>query len=331
MGAKKLSGAQKAAVVMLSLGDEIAAEILKSLSDVEVRRMVSALQQVGRVDKKIADQIVAEFTDSVDTEQQRYVRGGPQATANILKVAFKGQSPEDLSAKYNVSTPVRFEVLDQVPNKALLNFLKKEHPQTVSLILAHLEPERSAELLRGFSDAHRSEVLLRIAKLESVDPEVLDELHQTLKDEFADVKNSHQFAIGGAQSVADMLAKLDRKSADVMLQQIEERDPDLADAIKGLMFRFNDLLRLSDRDIQKLLAKIPKHLLAIGLKNGVDQVRLAFGRNMSERAREHLDDEISSMPPTRVSDIEAAQQEILKIALDLEEQGVISLAAEQMV
>jgi len=204
--------------------------------------------------------------------------------------------------------------------------LLNEHPQTVSVILAHLEPEKKGEVLKRLPEALQSEVVLRMANLEHVAPELIQDIDQVLKKELASMSTVEQAALGGVQPVAEMLNVMDKNTETSIMSRLEEKEPLLAEEIRKLMFVFDDIVKIDDRGIQTLLKEIPNDKLLLALKTAGEEIKTKVFKNLSARAAEMLKEDLTNLPPAKLSDVEGAQQEIVNAARRLEGEGKIMIA-----
>ena len=218
------------------------------------------------------------------------------------------------------------ESLEMVDAKSLSTFLVNEHPQTVAVILAHLDPEKKGEVLRRLPESLQAEVVLRMANLENVDPELIAEIDKVLKNQLSSSHTIEQASLGGVQPVAEMLNVMDKNSEQSIMSRLEEKDPLLAEEIRKLMFVFEDIAKIDDRGIQVLLKEVPNDRLLLSLKTANDEIRNKIFKNISTRAAEMLREDLSNMGPARLSDVETAQQEIVNVARRLEAEGKIIIA-----
>jgi flagellar motor switch protein FliG len=201
-----------------------------------------------------------------------------------------------------------------------------EHPQTVAVILAHLEPEKKGEVLKRLPDALQAEVVLRMANLDNVAPELISGIDAVLKRELASMGTVEQAALGGVQPVAEMLNVMDKNTETTIMSRLEEKDPLLAEEIRKLMFVFEDLVKIDDKGIQTLLKEVPNDKLLLALKTANEDIRTKVFKNISQRAADMLKEDLANMGPSRLSDVETAQQEIVNVARRLEAEGKILIA-----
>jgi flagellar motor switch protein FliG len=218
------------------------------------------------------------------------------------------------------------ESLELVDAKSLSNFLLNEHPQTIAVILAHLEPEKKGEVLKRLPESLQAEVVLRLSNLDHVAPELIAEVDRVLKQELSTLGTVEQASLGGVQPVAEMLNVMDKNTETAIMSRIEEKDPILAEEIRKLMFVFEDITKIDDKGIQTLLKEVPNDKLLLALKTANEEIRAKIFKNISQRAAKLLQDDLGNMGPARLSDVEAAQVEIVNAARRLEQEGKILIA-----
>ena len=324
MGIHNYSGSQKAAILLLSFGEEISSEIFKNLNEFEIKRIGTAMSRLGRLEENIVDDIIQEFYEILQQNKQ-FFYGGSDYTKKIIGSAFKGGEAEDLIDQLSLSS-ANLDSLELIDPRTLAGFIRNEHPQTIALILAHLDPTKMGETLKLLPEALHTEILLRIANLDAVAPELIDEIEDVLRQEVQSMGSISTDKIGGVEAIADMLNLIDKSTEEEMLDNLEERDPDLAEEIRQLMFVFDDLVKLDDRSVQELIKNVPNDKWKIALKTSSESVRELIFRNMSKRAADMLTEDMEAMSAVKLSDVEAVQFEILQITRKLEEEGKVIIA-----
>jgi flagellar motor switch protein FliG len=315
-----------AAILLLSLGEEAAAEVLKHLGAKDVQRIGAAMAEVGQITVSQVSGTLTTFLSEVQTHASigvgtdDYIRntltqalGADKASGLIDRILF-GRSSKGL------------EMLKWMDAREIADNLRNEHPQTIAVVLAYLDPHQSAEILSRLSEAIRPEVLARIATLDGVQPNALNRLDEIIERQFSGKDSTRTADIGGAKTAADILNKMAPAQEGLVLTQLRKTDETLAGAIEDLIFTFDDLTRIEDRDIQQLLREVSNDLLIPALKAADESVRESFFKNMSQRAAEMLRDDLESRGPIRIVEAEAAQKEIVNLARRLSEEGTISLA-----
>lgn len=324
----KLTGPEKAAVLLMALGEDTAAEIISQMDEKEIQTLGHHMTYLGNVDSETMDKVSKEFYDNLISGKQGLTVAGKDFIKNAL---LKGMDPLKVAEILeNVSAPGEetgggLETLRLLDPKTIVVFLKNEHPQTAAIILAHLDPTHAANVLKIMPDKIRGEIVFRLATLERVVPGVVKDLDEALQVEFSNTGAVEGSKIGGVHTVAEMLNQLDHATESSILTDIEENHPDLAEGIRNLMFVFQDLVKLDDRALQQILKEISQQELLLALKTGSEQLKEKIFKNMSKRAATMLEEDLEALPPQRLSDVEKAQQNIIKIVKKLEEEGKISI------
>lgn len=323
---KELNGRQKTAILLMTVDVEIASSIFKHFDAREVEMISVEIANLRGVPDRIVQQTVEEFFQMM-TAQGYIMEGGIEYATTILQRTFGLEKAREIIEKIRMLTAVRgFDILKKADPQQLASFLSKEHPQTVSLILSHLPPDQSAEILNEFADDLRSDVLVRIATLGKVSPQVVTEIEQVVDQIGESVLAQNLAKTGGAHLVAGILNKTTTAVAKMLLESIEEKDPNLGMEIKRLMFLFEDIVLIDDKGIQRLLRDIDKRDLALSLKVSDEKIRTKIFKNMSERASAVIKEELEFMPPVKLKDVEAAQMRIVEVVKRLEEREEIVIA-----
>ncbi len=324
MGARKFSSAEKAAVVLLALGEEVGGQIMSEMAPPEVKRVAEALSRLGRVDQETVDEVLEEFNGQLESPQ-RFVVGNSGTARKLLENALaRGGIGINLDHTLDMATPALRETLAGIEVKTLSTYLKQELPQTVAIVLAHMDAKRASELLKLVPDALRTELILRLAKLGPVESDVLFDLEEALRKESQRAGRA-RLAIGGPNKVAALLNALGKDQSDQLLEKIEESQPDLADEVRREMFTFADLVKLDDRGMQELLKAVPAESLRLALRKAPQAVETRIFANLSSRARGILQDDLQTMPKVKVSDVEAAQRQIAELAQKLADDGRLEI------
>jgi len=311
---------------MLSLDVESATRVLRQLSQDEIENLTIEISNVKGVPSTLIDKVVEEFYTMI-TAQEYVVQGGLDYAQRLLENSVGFNKATDILEKVKAITHVKgFGILKKADGSQLASFLQKEHPQTIALILSNLSADQTAQVLTEFPDELRNNVAHRMATLGKVSPALLSEVEDVV-EEIAKTEISQSMSLmGGAKSVAGVLNKCNNATAKLILEHIEQQDPQLAGEIKRLMFLFEDLLFVDDRGIQRILREVDKKELALSLKVVDDKLKQKVFQNMSERAQELLKEELQYMGPVRLKEVEAAQTRIVEIVKQLEDQGEIVVA-----
>jgi flagellar motor switch protein FliG len=326
MDLRGFTGPEKSAIFLLTLGEDVASLILKYLNDQEIQRLSNYMSHMREVDAETGDQILEEFYEMAGGVRGM-IAGGKEYVKTLL---LRALDPE--KAKWiidNLSVPILetgLEALRWLDPKTIARFLQSEHPQTIAVIVAHLDPPQAGAVLGALPSALRGEIVLRIAKLERIPPGVIQELDTILQNELKATGALETGKVGGIQAVAEILNNVDQASEREIMGQIEEANASLAEDIRQLMFVFEDLVTIDDRGMQLILKEIAKEDLTLAMKTVSEGLREKIFRNMSQRAAEMLREEIEMMGPARISDVERAQQRITQVAKRLEAEGKLMLS-----
>lgn len=323
---ENLTGAEKAAIFMLTIGEDFAAQVFKRLEPEEIKLVGRQMAKVDKVDKDDLNNLLQEF--KADTGDQDIFLSGNEMLEGALKRALTSDKASEILEEIRSDWKLTlFQKARKLEPKVLVNFLRNEHPQTVALVLSVLDPVQSAQILSELSEETQVEVVMRMAELDKVSPEILVDIDRVMQDELLSVEGMEGQRLGGVAAVAEILNNADRALEAAVLEGIEEQRESLADEIRRLMFVFEDLLNVDDRGIQSILKEVSTDDLKIALKLASDELKDKVFACMSSRAVEMLKEDMEIMGPTRVKDVEAAQQSIIKIAKRLEQEGKIQLMA----
>jgi flagellar motor switch protein FliG len=322
----QLSGRQKAAIFLVSLGSEVSSEIFKHLREDEIEQLTFEIARLDRIEPEDRDRVLQEFQEMM-MAQEFIQNGGIDYARDVLERALGTQKAIDIVNRLTSSLQVRpFDFIRRTDPSHLLNFIQGEHPQTIALILAYLDPQKAAQILSGLSHQIQADVAKRIAQMDRTSPDVLREVERVLERKLSTLASEDFTSAGGIDSIVEVLNNVDRGTEKIIIEALEEEDPDLAEEIKKRMFVFEDIVLLDDRSIQKVLREVDTQDLAKALK-GVDaEVQEKIYRNMSKRASSLLREDMDFMGPIRLRDVEESQQKIVNIIRKLEESGDIIVA-----
>lgn len=320
---ENLSGKQKAAVLLMSLDVDIASKVFKELDMKEVEQIAVEITNLKDVSPNVVEDVIEEFYELM-TAQNYMVEGGIEFAQMLLEKSYGIERAKEIIEKIRVLTTVRgFNILKKSDPSQLASFLGKEHPQIIALILSHLPPDLTAEVLNEFNDTLRSETVIRIATLGKVSPAMVTQIEQVV-DSLAESSLSQNLAsAGGAQLVANILNKSNNAAAKSIIEAIEDKDMGLATEIKRLMFLFEDIVLIDDKGIQRILREVDKRDLALSLKVSDEKIRQKVFKNMSERAAAVVREELEFMGPVKLKEVEGAQMRIVDAIKRLEEQEEI--------
>jgi len=319
----QISGLRKSAIVLLSLGQEIAPGVVSRLDRRQIEEVSRELAGLEGVSPGEQDSVLDEFYNLAMAH--RYMEQGGLAYAQTL--LEKSLSSEDAADIINQVTQTiqqtPFQFLQKAEAENVLTFIQDEHPQTIALILAHLGSQKSAEILMGLTQQKQTEVIKRIASMDQTNPEVISEVEKGLESRLSDIVSQTFDKAGGVDSAASILNLADRSTEKGILENLETDDPDLVEQIRRLMFVFEDIMLINDKGIQSVLKEVDNDELALALKTASDDLKEKIFGNMSERASQLIKEDMEYMGPVRLSDVEAAQQKIVDIVRRLEDAGEI--------
>jgi flagellar motor switch protein FliG len=322
----KLTGPQKTAILILALGDDFASEIFQKLDRREITTVSRAMAKLDTVTKEQAEEVLKEFNQSMAIGKQM-LYGGQDQVRKMLSSNLDSDTARYILDELNFDAgPAPFQELAKVSPKILGQILRNEHPQTLALILGHLPPTSAADLLQYFGPGMRTEVIMRLSKLETVAEEMLIEVDRVLQSQLIAIGGREGRKVGGVNSVAEILNAIDRATEEEIMADIEEENTQLAEEIKQLMFVFEDILKIDDRGIRELLKEVSNEDLTLALKTAPEELRQKFFKNLSERAGNMIREDLEIMGPVKLSDVETAQQEIVKNVRRLEAEGRIVIA-----
>jgi flagellar motor switch protein FliG len=324
-----LSGQEKAAILLSALGPSTTKLIFKHMKDNDVKRMINTMSSLTKSPIWMVKKVLEEFYSAIN-EDAELLFSENKGRDFILGTLGEDRAKQLLGQIVDVGNANTLESLELVDTRTLANFLINEHPQTIALICAHLPVEKKVDVLRKLPEGLQAEVVLRVANLDFVSPELIAQLDDVLKTELSTLGSIDTQQLGGIEPIADMLNLMDKNSEKNIMARVEEKDPELAEEIRKLMFVFEDIIFVDDRGIQELLKIVDNQKLVIALKTAPDDVKTKLFNNMSNRAANLLKEDLEAMGPTKISDVEKAQQEIVQQLKDLEAKGkaIISRGGE---
>ncbi|MGI6175464.1 MAG: flagellar motor switch protein FliG [Christensenellales bacterium] len=328
-GTAELTSKEKAAVLMISLGKDHAAKLYRYLTDDEVEQLTLAITGMRRVDSEARDHVVNEFYE-VCMAQKFISEGGIDYARDILDKAFGSERADELIARLSSALRVRpFDFVRRADSSQILNFLQNEHPQTIALILSYLDPELAATVLSSLPLEKQTSVIARVANMGAISHEYVKEAERVLENKFSSMILGNQTLVGGIDSLVEILNMVDRGTERQVLESLEQTDAELTEEIRNRMFVFEDITKLSNTAVQRVLREIDNRDLAIALKGATAEVSRVVFENISKRLEEMLKEEIEFMGPVRVRDVEEAQQRIVNVIRKLEDAGEIIISRKQ--
>jgi flagellar motor switch protein FliG len=321
-----MSGKQKAAILLVSLGPELSAQVFKHLREEEIEDLTLEIAGLRKIQPDVRDSVLEEFHDLL-MAREYLEHGGIDYARELLEKALGPSKAEDIINRLTASLQVRpFDFARKTDPGQLLNFIQNEHPQTIALILAYLHPEQAGLILSSLAPELQVDVAKRLAKLDRTTPEVLYEIESTLEKRLSAFAVDDYTSAGGIDAAVDILNMVDRTTEKTIIDSLEEEEPELAEEIRKRMFVFEDIITLDDRSIQKVLREVDSKDLAMALKTASEEVASRIYKNMSKRASEMLKEDMDYMGPVRLRDIEETQQKIVAVIRRLEDTGEIVIA-----
>ncbi len=319
-----MSGIRKAAILMVQLGRDTSAAIMRNLREAEVEALTAEIARLESVDVDTLDDVLEEF-QQLAKARQYYVQGGVSFAEEVLIATMGPDKARELIERLTASmVEMPFEFLHQVDPKLILSYLQDEHPQTITLVLAHMQAEQAAIILSGLLPDIQAEVAHRLAIMDRTAPEIVRQVESHLERRLSNLVQASDYSqVGGLQPLVNIINQSDRTTERLILEGLEKRDLELAEQVRAHMFMFEDIVGLDDRAVQVVLRKVDSKDLAVALKGVREDVREKITRNMSERAALALADEISILGPVRLKQVEEAQAVVIRQIRTLEEAGEI--------
>ncbi|MCL6471321.1 MAG: flagellar motor switch protein FliG [Firmicutes bacterium] len=326
-GLRQISDRQKAAVLLLSLGAELSAQVLKKLNESEVELLVAEIAHVEKLPQHVTDSVLREFHDLYEA-QEFITQGGIEYATDILERALGKHKAREIMERLTATLELApFHFLRNSDPSEIASFIEDEHPQTIALVLTHLRPEQSSVILKQLDPELRAEVVKRVALMDRTTPDIIAEVENILESKISSLARSQEYSTsGGIDATVKILNQVDRGTEQAILEILEDENPDLADEIRRKLFTFEDIINLEDRAVQRVLREIDSKKLALALKTANDDLKEKIFANMSQRAGEMLREDMEFLGPVRLKDVEEAQQEIVNAVRRLEEDGEIIIA-----
>lgn len=331
-----LTGAQKAAILMVILGEESSGALLRELDEEEVQRIGREIAGISAITSEMAEEVLTEFYQMM-VAQDYILKGGLSYARKVLESAFGADRAKRLLDRLSVSLSTdtaHFDALQRADPQQLASFIHNEHPQTIALVLSHVGGTQAARLLRSLSAEVRAEVCIRMANLDQISPEVIKRISMIVGQKLKSVGDLNRQDYGGVRAVAEVFNRLEQSESNEILEHIEASSPALGETIRQLMFVFDDLLKVDSGGMRELLARVDRKVLTIALKGTSEKLKNHFLQVMSQRGAEMLREDMEALGPVKMREVEAAQQQIVAAVRLLESEGVINLkdsGAEQYV
>ncbi|MDA0711206.1 MAG: flagellar motor switch protein FliG [bacterium] len=314
----------KVAILMIALGQETTAEVMKYLSDFEVEQIAQSISELDIVTTEQEDEVLEEFEQLLLAG--KYVsQGGIDFARGALEKALGPRKAQAMLDRVNSTTSSGFYMLRNVDPNQIIPFISKEHPQTIALILSQLDPTQSAGVINGLSEEMQSDVAYRIARMDNISPQILRELEESLAHDLQAILSGQITEIGGPKAVAEILNRTGRSTEKAVLERLDAQDPELAEEVRNQMFVFDDIANLTDREIQMILREVDTKDLAVALKGGSAELQERIFGNVSERVGTMIKEEIQFSGPVRMSDVEEVQLRIVQTVRQLEEAGQVTV------
>ncbi|MFC4557114.1 flagellar motor switch protein FliG [Virgibacillus kekensis] len=321
-----LTGKQKAAILLISLGPDVSAQVYKHLSEEEIEKLSLEISSVKKVESNMKEDVLEQF-HQIALAQDYISQGGIGYAKTVLEKAFGQQEASNIIDRLTSSLQVRpFDFARKADAQQVLNFIQNEHPQTIALVLSYLDPEQSGQILSALPQEMQAEIAKRIATMDSTSPEIISQVEQVLERKLSSSLTEDYTQTGGIQAVVEVLNGVDRSTERTILDALEIQDPELAEEIKKRMFVFEDIVVLDNRSIQRVIREVENEDLRLSLKVASDEVKDIVFKNMSQRMAETFKEEMEYMGPVRLRDVEEAQTRIVGAIRRLEEIGEIVIA-----
>jgi len=321
-----MNGTDKAAILLLYLGPEATSKIFEHMEDVEIKRISQSMARLGHVQRNTIQAVVNEYMDITDPETGIFSQG-EEFVRKILEKALGPAKAEILLKELSVANYGDMtDMLSNMDSKTIANFLSQEHPQTIAVILAKLKAKHTSEIIGYLPQELQAEVVMRIADVDQVSPEIIADIEDVMRRELSAAGAVQRFKVGGVEKVVDMFNHFDRSREKQILDKLDVMKPPLAEVIRKHLFTFEDFIHLDDRGVQAIMREVSNDTLTLALKAATDELKEKIFRNISSRAGEMIKEDLEVMGPVRLSDVERAQSEIIKIVRRLEEEGQLVIA-----
>jgi len=323
---KGLKGREKAAVLLVSLGPEVASKIYKNLDESTIEMLTMEIAGLRKIQSSQREEVLREAQELL-LAKEYMTQGGVDYAKKLLEASLGPERAQEILRRITARLQVRrFDFIRQTDPQQILAFVQNEHPQTIALIISYMEPKQAAQVMGGLPPNLQAEVAKRIASMERVTPEVLREVERVLERKVSTVLSQDFTIAGGLDALVAIINNADRATERNIMEKLEEEDPELAEEVKKRLFVFEDILGLDDRSLQRVLRDVDMKDVALALKGASEALREKFFKNLSKRAVEMLKEDMEYMGPVRVRDVEEAQQKIVNVIRALEEAGEIVIA-----
>ncbi|WP_077621966.1 flagellar motor switch protein FliG [Sediminibacillus massiliensis] len=323
---EKLSGRQRAALLLISMGPEVSAQVYKHLTEEEIEKLTLEISSVKKVDASQKEEVIEQF-HQLALAQDYISQGGINYAKTVLEKALGEKEATNIINRLTTSLQVKpFDFARKADPSQVLNFIQNEHPQTIALVLSYLEAEQASQILSELPQEMQADIAKRIAVMDSTSPEIIYEIEQVLERKLSTTVTQDYTQTGGIQAVVEVLNGVDRSTERTILDSLEIQDPELAEEIKKRMFVFEDIVTLDNRAIQRVIREVDNDDLKLSLKVASEEVKEVVFNNMSTRMAETFKEEMEFMGPVRLRDVEESQTKIVSVIRRLEELGEIVIA-----
>jgi len=321
-----MNGAEKAAILLLYLGPDATSKVFSHMEDSDIKKISLSMSNLGHVPREQIAEVVTEFTDITNPESGFFSQG-EDFVRKILEQALGPVRAEMLLSEIrNTGVGDMQDLLESMDARTVANFFSQEHPQTIAVVLAKLRPKQTSEIISLLPPDLQAEVIIRIAEVDQVSPEILKEIDEVIRVELTALGGVQRFKVGGVEKVVDVFGHLDRSREKKILDKLDTMNPPLAEVIRKHLFTFEDIFKLDDRAIQSIMREVSNDTLTLAMKTSTDDVKDRIFRNISSRAAEMIKEDLEVMGPVRLSDVEKAQSEIIKVVRKMEEEGKVVIA-----
>jgi flagellar motor switch protein FliG len=324
---KAITGVQKAAALLTTLGEKTSGQIVKHLKDDEVQFVTQAIAQLDNLSSSDAESVLEEYHQML-LAQQYVVKGGLDYARSMLFSAFGPDVATKLLDRLRekmAADMANFDALQKADPQQLAKFIHNEHPQTIALVLSHLSASQAAALLSSLPSELRTDVAMRMAHLDQISPDIIHKIASVIEEKLRTLGEFNRESYGGVRAVAEMVNRLDLNESKEILNTIEQRDAQLFETIRHLMFVFEDLMQLDIRDLKELIQRVDRKVLTVALKGTSEQLKARIFSVMSQRAAEMLREDIEVIGAVKIREVEAAQQQIIALIREMEKEGTITL------
>jgi flagellar motor switch protein FliG len=321
-----MTGTDKAAILLLYLGNEVTSKVFEHMDDSEIKKISKSMSTLGHVSRATIMNVVEDFTTVTNPDSGIFSQG-EEFVRKILEKALGPAKADILMEELSSSGyGALVDILSNMDSKSIANFLSQEHPQTIAVILAKLKSKQTSEIISLLPQELQAEAVLRIADIDQISPEIMQEIDDVVRREISSMGGTQRYKVGGIEKVVDMFNHFERSKEKQILDKLDVISPPLAEIIRKHLFTFEDVFSLDDRSIQSVMREVSNDTLTLAMKTSPEDVKDKIFRNISSRAAEMIKEDLEVMGPVRLSDVEKAQSEIIKIVRKMEEEGKIVLA-----